>query len=474
MTKKVFNNQLKLFARDKGLFIFYALFLIICGIIQPLLTKSFASSLPSAAFFTLTLVTHMLSDSVAGERERKTLETLLSAPIKGRSIVAGKFLFCMLFTLCFFGINAGLAALTDRIMDYNFQLSSGQFACILAITVLIFAAIVIAGVYFSAKSADTHTAGGKISVISFTLGFLLVAYATAVLIVPMIDTLIIGGVLALIALIIISVFAVKISRVKQSDYFQNISSRFSGKALNSKDIRFSGDKKKSQFGIVFRHELRLLLKQKMVCLNLAIMCGFVAVITFLGIYYTGKVDLNYSALFITLMIPRTTANLVSFSVGGEKVCKTGESLLSTPLRAAPMFLAKCGVSIFISAAMLVTSAILALISINIYGAVIGSGEFYMYSAAQIMLAVPVSLMSCVTMTFITGIMSVNAKTPRQGLYVASMVSFLFVLPPLAIVYLTNDSLLWAAGYCVLLFAANAFCVKAISGNISRPGIMSRL
>ncbi len=49
-----------------------------------------------------------------------------------------------------------------------------------------------------------------------------------------------------------------------------------------------------------------------------------------------------------------------------------------------------------------------------------------------------------------------------------------VIPPLAIVYLTQDMLMWSVVYCLVLLLGNAMCVKGISDRITRPQIMSKL
>jgi hypothetical protein len=78
------------------------------------------------------------------------------------------------------------------------------------------------------------------------------------------------------------------------------------------------------------------------------------------------------------------------------------------------------------------------------------------------------------MMFITAVFAVALKTPRQGLYASTAVSILFVVPVIALVYLSPDTLLWSGVYAAVLLILNLCCAKAISGNVSRPQIMGRL
>ena len=75
----VFRNQLALFKREKGMLIFYLLCIAVIGILVPIFLHSIESSLTMAALLTVMFLKPLLSDSLAGERERKTLESLLSS-----------------------------------------------------------------------------------------------------------------------------------------------------------------------------------------------------------------------------------------------------------------------------------------------------------------------------------------------------------------------------------------------------------
>jgi ABC-type Na+ efflux pump permease subunit len=470
MSKAVFRIQLALFSREKGMLIFYFICIALIGVAVSVFYHGMAASLPSAAMMTTVFLKPILADSLAGEREKKTLESLLSTQINGKAVIWGKFRFSLLFAAGFFGATVLCAALTNMIAGYGIGITAWQWVCALIIAMLNFAAIAVAGVYASATSADTRTANSRVSRIAYIFGLLLMVYLSVLFVVEFAAALVAGAVLALVYICAALVCAVKAANMKQSAYFENVKVKKS----RAPTEHYGANPPKSQFGIVFGHELRYLLTLKTLLLNFLFLCFCPAIVVALLKYFIGGVNLYYGVLLTALMMPRTPASLIAYSIGGEKIYKTGESLLSTPLRVRPMFLAKSMIPIVVSAIMLVLSALLTLIAANLIGAFAESGSVYKYTADQLVLLFPAGIMSCVAMVFITGILSVNMKTPRQGLYVSSVLGIIFAAPPLAIVYLTRNALMWSAIYFAVLLLCDALCVKAVSDKTNRPQIMSKL
>jgi len=467
----VFRNQFAQFRREKGMIAFYCLSIATMGIIVPIFMRGMESSLTMASFMTATFLKPMLSDSLAGEREHRTLETLLSSPLSGKSIIWGKFQFCLLFAVCYFGLTALCSALTNWVIGYEMTLTAWQFIGIMLIALLNFSAISIAGVHVSATSGDLNVANSRVSRIAYPLGLVFLAYLPIVTILDFLSALIVSLVLLGFYLFIIIVTVIKIGKMKQADYFENIK-------IKVKQVRESQSSfitPKSQFRIVFGFELKYLLTLKTLLLNFGAMCAAPALIACLLPAYTGEYDLNYAVFMVILLIPRVPTNLIACSIGGEKVYKTGESLLSTPLRIRSVFLAKCMIPVLVTAVMLISSSLLTLMGATIYGWTTPDiAPVYRYTAAQLVLLFPVGILSSMLMMFLSAIFSVILKTPRHGLYVSSIISFLFVAPVLAIAYLTKSVLLWSVIYSVALLICNIICVRSISDKITHPQIMSRL
>lgn len=467
----VFRNQLARFKQEKGMMFFYSLAIVIMGIIVPIFVRGVESSLTMAALLTATFLKPILSDSVAGEREHRTLETLLSSPMNGKSIIWGKFQFSLFFAVCFFGMTALFAVLTNWFVGNELALTAWQWVGVILLAVLSFSAISIAGVHASATSGDMRVANSRVSRIAYPLGLVFLIYLPVAAILDFYSALVFTVILTCFYLFIIGFYIAKAIKMKQADYYENIKIKVKKVHHNYS----ASNAPKSQFGIVFGFELKYLMTLKTLLLNFGAMCFAPALIACVLPYYTGTFDLNYAVFMTILLIPRIPTNLIAYSIGGEKVYKTGESLLSTPLHIRSIFLAKCMIPVLVTTVMLMLSSVLTLMGATILGWT--TAEIlptYRYTSAQLVMLFPVGILSSMLMMFLSAIFSVVLKTPRHGLYVTSIISFIFVAPIMAIVYLTSNLLLWSVIYAAVLLVCNAICVRGISDKISHPQVVSRL
>lgn len=471
-SRPFFRLQFSLFKQEKGMLIFYLICMLLIGVALPLFSLGMETILIITAMFTVMFLKPMLSDMMAGERERKTLESLLSTPADGKYILRGKIRFSIVFAVIFYAITLLCAVFISFLCGRIPDMALWQWLCALPVAMLDFIAVSVSGIYISAVAEDSRTASSRISRIVYPLGLLEIIQVTTLFIVPMLPSLVISIGAALLYAIVILFYCTKRERQKQSVYFENFREHHKEKAHGHHQM--TRTKPKSQFSIVLIHELKYLWKLKMLLLNFVILCVCPAIVVYIFKYYTGVVNLYYPVLLTVLMLPRAPVNLIAYSIGGEKSYKTGECLISTPLRLRPMFLAKSTVPIIISTLMLVVSSLLTLGVANIIGTYFEAGAHYSYTADQWILLFPVSIMSGIAMVFITGILSVNLKTPRQGLYASTLIGVAFLIPPLLIVYLAPDKLLWSMIYFVLLLLGNALCVRGISDKITRPQIMAKL
>jgi ABC-type Na+ efflux pump permease subunit len=459
--------------REKGALLLYATCAIVIGVVVPFFSRDITIPLTMAAAITTVFLSPLLADSMAGEREKKTLESLLSTPIVGKQIVYGKFSCYLLFALCFFMSIAVLSVLTVWLAGYGLQAELWQLAAIIIIAVLHYSALALAGVYISAKSDSLRTASGKVSLMTYPLGFLFLIFITLALLLTAIPVVVVGFLLALVYFAFILVYATKTARMKQSDYFENIKAR---KRQGIRENHASFAAPKSQYGIVLRHELKYLSTLKSQFLIFAISCFAPAIIVCLLPYYTsGKTDLGYAVLLSALLVPRITAILIAYSIGGEKAYKTGEALLSTPLRVRPTFLAKATVPILITAAMLIASSSITLMSVDILGRFLPDAvSSYMFNAEQLILLFPVGILSSMLMVFIAGVLALTLKTPRQALHTTTLIVFVMVVPTAVILYLAPDVLIWSLVYCAILLVLNLLFIGKLSEKIERPQIVGRL
>lgn len=469
----VFRNQLAQFKCEKGMIFFYCLAIAIMGIVVPIFLRGVESSLTMAALLTATFLKPILADSLAGEREHRTLETLLSSPMNGKSIVWGKFLFCLLFAASFFGLTTLCSVLSNWFFGYEMTITTLQWVGVIFLAILNFSAISIAGVHVSATSGDMRVANSRVSRVAYPLGLIFLIYLPVMASLDLLSAIVVSLILCCFYICFIVVYAIRISKMKQASYYENIKI----KVKKIRENQSSLITPKSQFGVVFGFELKYLMTLKTLLFGFGILCAapafFACILPLLS--FTGEVDFNYAVFITILAIPRVPTNLIAYSIGGEKVYKTGEPLLSTPLHIRSVFLAKCMIPILVTTIMLILSSLLTLMGATILGWTTQiTVPSYRYSIGQLVMLFPVGILSSMLMMFLSAIFAVILRTPRHSLYVTSIISFLFVAPVLAIVYLTSNYLLWSVIYAVVLLICNAICVINISDKITRPQIMSKL
>lgn len=156
---------------------------------------------------------------------------------------------------------------------------------------------------------------------AYPLSFLFVICLSVIGSVDLLSALIISCICALIYLWVISMFAAKIRRMKQPDFFQPITIH---KTERAHQQHISLALPRSQFGIVLRLEWKILMTLKRMLLSFGFLCFSPVAMVCLLLYFTGTLDLSYAVLLTVLMIPRVPTNLIAYSVGGEKVYKTGK------------------------------------------------------------------------------------------------------------------------------------------------------
>ncbi|WP_340024023.1 hypothetical protein MHI24_02675 [Paenibacillus sp. FSL K6-1096] len=470
----VFRAACAEFSSEKGMLLFYGLSIAITGIIVPIVTRGIEAALTIGALLTAILLRPLLSDSLAGEREHRTLETLLSSPLSGSSIIWRKFQFCCLFAVSYFTLTLFCSALTYFLVRGEPALLPWQWLGVMVLAVLNYSAICFAGVYASSTSGDMRAANSRVSWMAYPLGLLFVVCLGVIANADWLSAMAVGTVCAQIYLSVLTVYSVKVARMKQPDFFKPGTTRRPERGYKHRASSML-PRPKSQYGIVLKFEWKALMALKSLLLSFGLLCFSPVALVCLLLYFTGTFDLNYAVILTVLLIPRVPSNLIAYSIGGEKVYKTGEALLSTPLQLRPVLLAKCTVPVLVTAAMLAVSSLLTWAGIRMIPLLMPElAPIPGYTVLQLILLFPVSLLSSMSMILIAAILSVRLRTPRHGLYATSLLSFLFVLPVLAILYLAPDPLLWALIYSAILLLGDLICLMKISDHITRPQVMSRL
>lgn len=230
----------------------------------------------------------------------------------------------------------------------------------------------------------------------------------------------------------------------------------------------------SQILNVLNHEWNYFKALKRFRYSLLIFSAAPAIFLMIGNYYFSEINLYYPIVIMALGIPRITVNLLAYSIGGEKVYKTFESLLSTPIHTASMFLGKILLPFLFSLVLLIVSTIVSLAAANIMIHIQGGNtDVFLLDTAQLILIID-NLLLCFFMIFVTGILTMLMPKPRQGVMIASVLGFLFTIPSLFVGFITEHKLQWSVSILFVFIFINLFLTLFTLKKIERPQIMARI
>lgn len=469
----IIAHQWKLFFKDKGMLLFYLGSIILLGIVWPILFKEIISSLTLAVFMTVTLQKQWTAESMAGERENRTLESLLSTPISTRNILLGKACFHMLCAVAYYLMMLSGILVTNYFTGTENMLTPADWAVYVTavLCVLIFTAFY--GVLSSAKAANVREAGIRPSVVCYVFVFLqamLIAALTMGEGIPPEGAVIIPALFFIAAGCAIAYSLSCILRLGRPGIIE--AERDRKITTGRKSVQLS-KRVRSQTWSVFAHEMKYLRTCGGLLFQFSILALCPAIMLYLGYYFLGQNNLYYAILTTMLSIPRIPSNLIAYSVGGEKAYKTGESILSTPVTVPALFWGKVTVPMMICSVMLILSSVLNLAVANMIAWLQGGRDFMFYDTAQFILLYGVGLALSLTMIFATCILTLTAKNPRIGLYFSTILGMGFILPVLVIVYVIEFKLAGVLIYLVLLLAACIVMYSKIR-RASRKTLMASL
>jgi ABC-2 type transport system permease protein len=118
------------------------------------------------------MVSTLIADAFAGERERHTLETLLSTRLSDTSILLGKVLAAILYGLVFTFANVFVGAITLAIRHYGegvLVLDASHIGYMLLLVTLACSTLAGVGVFISLKAATVRQAQQTLGIIMMVL-----------------------------------------------------------------------------------------------------------------------------------------------------------------------------------------------------------------------------------------------------------------------------------------------------------------
>ncbi|MHC5218333.1 hypothetical protein ACYSNR_16985 [Enterococcus sp. LJL128] len=473
----VMRTQRKLFFKDKGLLIFYGLSILGIGGVFPLFFKELALQFTLAVFMCVTMQKQWTAESIAGEREAGTLESVMTTPLSTSGFLLGKALYNVICALVYAGAMGVCIFIVRNFSDTSQEMTPVSWIVILCGFLFVILVAAFYGVLCSSKAETIQRAGRRPTILCYVFSLFFVILLTVLtnheinqsrglLVISIGFFCSSGGVILYSVLKILHIDRPSIIEIEKQSKYEMIT-------ISSRGRKHLGDSRiRNQVEAVFFHELHYLKSLKMLQFQFGILtlCPAGLQLTMWLMY--GLNDLSYSVLLLILIMPRIPTNLIAYSIGGEKAYNTGETILSTPVLVSALFWGKAIVPCFVSIVMLLVSAALHLIAANLFSVIEGT-QLLFYTPSQLVLLIGVGLATSFSMVLVSTILSLKAKTPRKGLYYSTFLGFVFFMPATVISYQTNASLGWSLVYFIVLLFVNIFLYNRVK-NVSRDELMTKL
>ncbi|GHV47326.1 hypothetical protein FACS189499_04620 [Clostridia bacterium] len=239
---------------------------------------------------------------------------------------------------------------------------------------------------------------------------------------------------------------------------------------------------KGEFDTVFKHEAKIFFSHMFLVLNLTL--GAIApAILYLGFYMLPTlnggspiVSFSLPVIIIGLMLPRIPMNMAAISVVGEKVYKTGESLISTSIDIRKAFYAKCAFPIVLGFISTIISAVLTLVTANILNFTHDGTGILLFESYEWILIFLTSFFVEIIMIGITCYFSFKMKVPRNGTIVSSLLSFAPAGVYAVACYMLPESykLLFVVGITIVFGVFSFVIYRAMFSKLTHSTVMGLL
>lgn len=457
--RAVCAQQWRLALKDSGTLAFYACGALAIGGLLPLWPAAGPFVFNAMALYPLFLLKQWASEVFAAEKETKTLESLLSTTVSKKQLLLGKGAFCLEASGACFCLSLLPLLILRAAAGVLPGVRWGMIWAVSALFILSAVCLTLTGLYTSAVSGDVQEAGGRGMRFFIPVGFCLLVLLTLVSQGQALAVAVLGIVFLLLLGALCAWVCRRFYRLERGGFL----SAAGGRTADSRGYRDT----RSQSLIVLGHEWRYFKALRRFKFSLLIFALSPAVVMSLWYHFFGTVNVYLALAVMSLGTARITVNLTAYTIGGERAYKTFESLLSTPIATSALFLGKGLLALLFSLALSVLGVLLML---AVSAGISGFSASALFSADQWVLWAA-GLLFSLLMVYVTGLSSMLMKKPRQGLYMAVVLSFLAAAPPLTVWLLPGSPVLWALGSLLVLLAADLLLAVFVRRRISREQLM---
>ncbi|MEK3861995.1 hypothetical protein MHH60_00800 [Paenibacillus sp. FSL H7-0716] len=216
----VFRMQLKEYFKDKGALIFHLCAVVLIGIVAPVFRMNDTVLLSASILFPLILLKQWTANSFAGEKEMKTIETLLSSPIKSKSLFYGKCMYCFFSSGVYYLSIFILILLVKSFTKEHFQMNFWEWVGMLILCIQILLTVTLIGVDRSITSDDIQMANSKLTVVFYPIYIYIVILINLFTQHLMVATYLLSAVFLVVLMGVNSYFIfIKVKKMNRSYFF---------------------------------------------------------------------------------------------------------------------------------------------------------------------------------------------------------------------------------------------------------------
>lgn len=157
----VMKKQLQVYLHNKESVIFHLGILAVLGFICPFFIRNETALINIVFFFPLLLLKQWALESFSEEKEWRTLETLLSSPIKAKNLYSGKCAYCLFMGYAYFLIIIVMMISVKCLIRIPFHFSITTGICLLILYLQSGFFIAITGTLVSIYSENTPAANSR-------------------------------------------------------------------------------------------------------------------------------------------------------------------------------------------------------------------------------------------------------------------------------------------------------------------------
>lgn len=465
MTKAVFARLWRQERRQKKQIPFLLVCTGLVGGLLPLFTSDVRTLRLAVLGVCILFVNLNAACLYAEEKDKKTLETLLSSPVTPAGLVGGAFCF-------YYALLAGFSLLTLALQQLLAPGGAAGFMLLLyplVLAYLLYTALVISLTSDYAMQANKRMSPRSLLHLGlYSAGLILYQSQNW----TAFWALVLPYTLYLIGSLLLQLLLQK-KRLSRERILQGRRKKTRAHSLREDKGRHAG-----LIGAIFRHEYKLVRTYSLLKSHLLAMF-FIPALMLYGAYtfaeYRSFGLFTWPLAICLLLVLRVPTNFISISIGGEKAYKTFETLLSAPVPLGPLFIGKMLPSVLVSSFILIGSALITLVTANVLPLVQGKAfQLVLYTPAQWILILGAGLQLTLLMVFITGYLSLSSKSPRAGLWIASFATLLPAAPFIALLIFAPGSVLAALALTLAVAGLNIFCFAVILKKIDRKTLLEKI